>query len=313
MTPYTLRIEFLDGRPDGLAVANLIYRPIRVLHVPRSGLDDLEEYPEASGTGVYLLTGPDPADPVRPKVYIGEADDVLDRLRRHDRENVKTFWRRTFCVVSGDDELNKGHARFLESELCARASAANRASLVNGNRPAPKRLSRAHKAFMSEFLDDLGRILPAFGLDILNPTAAPCPVPAESAPPVVPPPRRVEFAPNTEPPAGPRFEMSVRGNIAHATDRDGAFIVLRGSWVSRDVGSLRKGSRKRRELLVKNGVIGPDAASTGEWAFLRDESFSGVSTAATVVAGGERNGRVTWKRPETGQTYGDWEAAGRPN
>ena len=313
MTPYTLRIEFLDGRPDGLAVANLIYRPIRVLHVPRSGLDDLEEYPEASGTGVYLLTGPDPADPVRPKVYIGEADDVLDRLRRHDRENVKTFWRRTFCVVSGDDELNKGHARFLESELCARASAANRASLVNGNRPAPKRLSRAHKAFMGEFLDDLGRILPAFGLDILSPTAAPRPEPAEPTPPVAAPPRRVKTSPNTEPPAGVRFEMSVRGNVARATDRDGEFVVLRGSWVSQTIGSLQKSNRKRRELLTKDGVIGPAPASTGEWVFLKDQAFTGVSTAATVVAGGQRNGRITWKRPGTGQSYGDWEAAGRPD
>ena len=334
MTPYTLRIEYLDGRPDGLAVATLVYRPIRVLHVPRTQLEDLADHPETAGTGVYLLVGTDPAAPHRQKVYVGEADDVFDRLRGHDRGNAKPFWNRTFCVVTDDDELNKGHARFLESELYARIEVADRATLANGNRPAPKRLSRSQKTFMHDLLDDLERILPAFGLDILTPGSSP-PVPAAldalPLPTVVP--RAPEAVAGTaesaaaakapatatkDAPVGTAFRMTVRGRTAWAIATDAGMIVRAGSAAAPDLGRLEvKAYLTRRQEFIADGVLAANAAADGGFGFARDTLFvGGVSEPAAIVNGYNTNGRKAWRRTNDADgrstNYGDWDDAGRP-
>ena len=45
-----------------------------MLVAPRSQLDQLSAREEVRRTGVYLLVGPDPDDPSRQLVYVGESD-----------------------------------------------------------------------------------------------------------------------------------------------------------------------------------------------------------------------------------------------
>ncbi|MCZ9328796.1 DUF4357 domain-containing protein [Nocardia farcinica] len=42
-------------------------------------------------------------------------------------------------------------------------------------------------------------------------------------------------------------------------------------------------------------------------AFTRDYPFSSPSAAAAVVAGRNTNGRESWRIPETGTTFGNWQ------
>ena len=53
-------------------------------------LDQLSKREEARRTGVYLLVGPDPDDPSRALTYIGEGDNVLKRLLRHNKNESLT-------------------------------------------------------------------------------------------------------------------------------------------------------------------------------------------------------------------------------
>jgi hypothetical protein len=63
-----------------------------VLVAPRSQLDQLSKREEVRRTGGYLLIGPNPGDPSRALAYIGEGDNVLKRLLRHNKNEAKDFW-----------------------------------------------------------------------------------------------------------------------------------------------------------------------------------------------------------------------------
>ena len=64
-----------------------------------SQLDQPSKREEVRRTGVYLLVGPDPDDPSRAPTYIGEGDNVLERLLRHNKNEAKDFWERTAVMA----------------------------------------------------------------------------------------------------------------------------------------------------------------------------------------------------------------------
>ena len=89
MTGKTIRIFLADGEPTGILLAEISNWTGKVLVAPRSQLDQLSKREEVRRTGVYLLVGPDPDDPSRALAYIGEGDNVLMRVLRHnENENL---------------------------------------------------------------------------------------------------------------------------------------------------------------------------------------------------------------------------------
>src|SRR5665647_3240267 len=95
MKGKTILMYLADGEPTGLLVAEIRNWTGKVLVTPRSQLDQLSKREEVRRTGVYLFVGLDPDDPSRALAYIGEGDNVLKRLLRHDKNEAKDFWERT--------------------------------------------------------------------------------------------------------------------------------------------------------------------------------------------------------------------------
>ena len=95
MTGKTIRIFLADGEPTGILLAEISNWTGKVLVAPRSQLDQLSKREEVRRNGVYLLVGPDPDDPSRALACIGEGDNVLKRLLRHNKNEAKYFWERT--------------------------------------------------------------------------------------------------------------------------------------------------------------------------------------------------------------------------
>ena len=90
MTGKTIRVFLADGEPTGILLAEISNWTGKVLVAPRSQLDQLSKR-EVRHTGVYLLVGLDPDDPSRALAYIGEGDNVLKRLPRHNKTEAKDF------------------------------------------------------------------------------------------------------------------------------------------------------------------------------------------------------------------------------
>jgi predicted GIY-YIG superfamily endonuclease len=165
----TIRLFLVDGTPTGIITAEVGNWTGKVVVAPRTSLPALKLRDEAKRTGVYFLLGPDPADPSRERVYIGESDDVVNRLDQHNGDDSKGFFGRVCLVVSKDENLTKAHARWLESRLIEQAKTAKRASLANGNEPSFNMLPEADRADMAFFLGQITLILPVLGIDILHP------------------------------------------------------------------------------------------------------------------------------------------------
>lgn len=84
--PQTVKVVTVylpTGIPQALRIAELRNWTGVVLACPRSDLAGLGQRDEGKQTGIYILQGFDDKAAL-PRVYIGEADNVWDRLRSHD-------------------------------------------------------------------------------------------------------------------------------------------------------------------------------------------------------------------------------------
>ena len=261
----------------------------KAIVAPRARLADPLARPEITRTGVYILAGPDPNDPLRSKVYIGEADSVKTRPVQHNADESRILYPRA-VVVSKDENLTKGHARFLESRLIALTRAARRATLANGTAPDFTLLPEADTADMEFFVEQISLILPILGFDFAQPQ------PTLTAP----------GTPDSTP--SPIFEMRAVGVTARAIETEGGFLVLKGSTARANGTQSWETYKELRDRLVEEGRLVP-SNDPNVLTFAEDVAFASPSAAAAVVYAGNINGRAAWKVEGTGQVYKDYQEA----
>ena len=294
-----LRLFLVDGTPGGLTTAQIMDWTGQVLSGRRSDLADLLKRPEAQRPGVYLLLGDDDTAIGGVRCYIGEAEDVADRLRNHQRN--KEFWDRVVVITSTDENLTKGHIRYLEARLIELATRAARVELENGTQPPRAPLPEADRSDMDYFIDQLHVILPVLGVNAIR---------VREQQPLAPGAAADQVSPIF------RLLHTKLGVDARAQQVDGEFTMLAGSTI---VATVRESSRYSpstakayasyralHEKLVANGTI---VVADGQGLLTRDAIFSSPSTAGAIALGRSCNGRDSWISAE-GETFGRWESRG---
>lgn len=292
----SIRLFLVDGTPNGLLTAEIMNWTGHVLTGPRSKLAELVQRTECARTGVYFLVGPDPDDSLRTRVYVGESDDVAQRLKQHNRpeeQGGKDFWERVCLVTSKDQNLTKAHAKYLESKLIGIVASAGRCVLGNGTAHEYGNLPESDRADMAFFLEQIRTVLPVLGFDFLRELARPSTVSAPS--PIAPVSRSPLFTLEV-----PRYRISAQGQ-----EIDGEFFVLKGSRARADWVGTERGYQGLFRQLVADGVL--VAESPEHLVFSDDYAFSSPSAAAAVVCGRAANGRTSWVVGGTGQTYAAWQ------
>lgn len=101
----TVRLFLVEGSPTGILAAEIMNWTGHVLVTPRSKTAEALKRAESARTGVYLLIGDDPEHPTKPRIYIGEADSVADRIKTHAKDSAKDFWTHAYVVTSKDQNL----------------------------------------------------------------------------------------------------------------------------------------------------------------------------------------------------------------
>ena len=284
----TLKLYLVDGSPSAVISAELGNWSGKVLVASRSVLPDLIGRPETDQTGVYLLTGPDPASSNRTLVHVGESDTIKKRLISHDGDESKQFFTRICVIVSKDENLTKAHGRYLESRLLVLIKGAARARAVNGIQPQFRGLPEPEIADMEGFLSEIGVLLPVLGFDLLREGAD------------------AEPSRNVESGKRPTFLLAQAGISARAREAGGEFVVLAGSRARvKEIKTCPDGLRALRRELVEDRVLAQEAG--GEfYRFERDVPFGSPSGAASFVYGGNLNGRKRWKVEGSNLSYGEW-------
>lgn len=288
----TLRIFLAEGVPSGVLTAEILNWTGKVMVAPRTRLPELLARAEATKTGVYVLSGPDPEEPLRSLIYIGESDCVRDRLIKHNRDGDNDFCTRICFVVSKDENLTKTHARYLESRLIALTKAARRARLANWTAPLFDLLPESDRADMEFFIEQINLILPVLGFDFTQPT------------PTVPTPSGTGPTEATQ----PRFEMTAVGVRAEAVEANDQFIVLKGSQARLAGTSSWTSYKGLRDKLMGEGKL-VESDQPNILTFVEDVPFESPSAAAAVVYAGNQNARLAWREKGSGQSYKDWQTS----
>ncbi len=291
----------MDGTPGGLLTAEIMNWTGHVVAAPRSDLSALRKRDEAARTGVYVLLGDAPNALGSTMAYIGEGDDVGERLAQHAKPEElggKDFWDRVIVLTSKDANLTKAHARYLESRLINIAKSAGRAELQNHTFPQPPPLPEADVSDMEYFIAQAQIILPVLSVNIFRVTT-------RTSTSVV------AAAAGPTPAISPVFILQLmrEGITARAVEIDGEFTVLKDSQARAKWTGTEHSYKSLHAWLIAEGVLVP-ALPGGPLRFARDFVFSSPSAAGAAVTGRQTNGRVDWKMEKSGLSFGEWQALG---
>lgn len=277
----SIRVYLADSTVTGIRYAELVNWTGQAVACPRNRLGELSSWPEASKPGVYLLFEARLGDS-KPVAYIGESENVAERLTSHDRQ--KDFWNEVVIFTSKDENLTKAHVKFLECTLVRLSKQADRYTLENGNTPPESSLPRADKDAMAEFVDNIRMVLGTLGYPILEPLLKPTALESESMPPTeaLIPKRKAEL----------ELTFKVNNLVAYGTLTDEGFVLKKGAQLSLvNTESAAPRVVKIKEQLQAEGKI----VMAGDHLVLNDDILlSSSSYAAVMVAGTSRSGPQSW-------------------
>lgn len=280
--PKTIQIFLPCGDPQGIRVAEITTRIVRLIEVPRALLADFLRMPEAEQVGVYFLFGEDEVGGA-PKVYIGQTGQLKQRLAQH--QQTKGFWNRALIAVSLTNSLTNTHGGYLEWLSIQQAQGAKRYLLDNGNAGGRPHTPAPLEADCAEIHSTIRILLATLGYPLFEPLA------------------RAEVSQRPD----AVFFCRASGADARGLYTEEGFVVLSGSSGRIEtVPSFQKhGYNRIREQLLEQGVL---AAEGDRVRFVRDHLFQSPSGAAACVTGRTANGWVEWKDAQ-GRTLGDRKLA----
>lgn len=268
-----IRLYLADGSPSGIRHAEIVNWTGQAIAAPRTRYAELKSWEEVSRPGVYFLIGFSD-DTSAGKAYIGESEIVFDRLADHIRN--KDFWRECVIFTSKDENLTKGHVKYLEARLIALAEHADRYFLDNSDRPALPALPRPDTDAMEEYIDFVRITLGALGYPIIEPLAV----------------AREAHSSTAEPATVREFSFTGNNFSAKGVRTDEGFIVLSDSKVSKELAlSAPANVKALRETAVADQRL---ILQGDRYNLTGDYLFNSPSAAAAFVAGSSRNGRESW-------------------
>ncbi len=274
MEAATIKLFLVHGRPNSLRIAELSNWSGKAIAAPRNELSALLKREELSSPGFYLLTGVDPESGEN-TIYIGEAEDVANRLKSH---SAKDNWNAVTVFVSNSGNLTKAHIRYIEGKLIALALNNSPSQIINVTNSGAK-LPESDAAEMDIFLQKSLQLLPVLGITDFN--------------------KSVEAPANEE----DFLFCKIKGNTAKGKRTSGGFTVYAGSQAVLEHRLSSKRGKKNREQLVEKGILKHEG---NHLLFTKDIEFGSPSLAASIVRGGNSNGLTNW-RNSSGKTLKEIE------
>lgn len=283
----SIRIYLADATVTGIRYAELVNWTGHAIACPRNRLNELKNWPESSKPGIYFLFE-GRFGSSKPTAYIGESENVAQRLTNHDRK--KDFWSEVVIFTSKDENLTKAHIKYLESALVCLSKNADRYELENGNTPSESSLPRADRDAMKEFVENVRMVLGTLGYSILEPILK-----SKGSSEGI-----VESSDLNESENVLRNLFFTVNNLsAQGAVTDEGFVLKKGSQLSKSNSESMPGKLSTtKEKLLVDGVL------KDEGAYLvasEDILFNSSSYAAAIVAGTSRSGPQSWKTT-TGKT-----------
>lgn len=163
-----IEMFLVNGSADSFITAELSNWNGKALKIPRIEVRDCKGE-DIKGAGVYFLFCKDEVGDTD-SVYIGEAENVKERLIQHMRDypdKEKYYWN-TAVVFLGRD-LNKTLIRYLENRFVEIARECNRYEVLTKNTYRNTVMKESQIVVMNEFIDNAKILINALGYKVLEP------------------------------------------------------------------------------------------------------------------------------------------------
>lgn len=276
----TIKLFLIDGEPNGRMTCELSNWTGKAYKIPRIMIKDSYSREDLKSPGIYLLFGEN--EDGNGKVYIGEAETIIDRLKQHVAQ--KEFWSEVILFISKDENLNKAHIKYLESRLYEIAKKVNHYELENNTIPSKSSISESEIAEMEEFIENIKLLTNTLGHRVFETLVS-----AET---------------NKTKKSNTFYINAARGANGFGIPSSKGFIVLKNSEIAIDtVESMQKSLINIRLKLIENKTI---IKTEKGLVFDKDYEFSSPSTAAAIVMGRNANGLKEWKL-KNGKTLREYE------
>ena len=271
-----IQLFLVDGTPNGRWICELSNWTGIAYKLPRNMIKESEKRNELASPGVYFLFGYDDIKD-RPLIYIGEAEDIIRRLKQH--LDKKDNWNEAIAFISKDSNLNKAHIKYLENRFYCLAKEYNRYSVDNTNIPTKSVVSEAEQAELEEFIYNAKILINALGHKAFEAYS------------------EEQLNKHGE---NPVFSVSVGTEKAYGIRTTDGFVLLKDSAIhkassdSLNFGIKKKVEQSRTSGEIKDGIL------------QNDKLFSSSSAAAAFATGYSISGPQQWKT-ENGETLKSFE------
>lgn len=264
----SIELFLVNGTADSLITAELSNWNGKAIKIPRIEVAACDR-DDITQAGVYFLFCKE--DDGTDSVYIGEAENVKERLVQHLRdyqsEKEKYYWNTAVIFVGRD--LNKALIRYLENRFVEIARNSKRYLVLTKNTHHKTVMKESQIAVMEEFVDNVKILINALGYKVLEPVA------------------QVESLSTEDDEVLYLTTASVNTSGKVTTE---GFVVFEGATLNEKTStkSLSAGMLKLRQKLFASEKV-KDLKTT------EDILFSSSSAAADFVLGYSASGPQTWK------------------
>lgn len=246
----SIELFLANGTADSLITAELSNWNGKAIKIPRIEVSECNR-DDIKGAGIYFLFCKEDDD--SDSVYIGEAENIQERLIQHLRdyssEKEKYYWNTAVLFVERD--LNKALIRYLENRLVEIARKSKRYIVLTKNTYRNTVMKESQIAAMEEFVDNIKILISSLGYKVLEPMLQNDSVSSQD---------------------NEMLYLTVGGTEAKAMITTEGFVLISGSSVNEKttVKSLSAGMVKLRNKYL-------DAGKVKNWKTVEDILFSSSS------------------------------------
>ena len=283
----SIELFLVNGTADSLTIAELSNWNGKAIKIPRIEVSSCYRE-DIAQAGVYFLFCKE--DDGTDSVYIGEAENVKERLLQHLRdyqaEKEKYYW--TTAVIFIGRDLNKALIRYLENRFVDIARQCKRYLVLTKNTYRNTVMKESQIAVMEEFIDNVRILISVLGYKVLEPDNKPATIEENDGNEI----EKEEIKLHLE-----RTVKGIGKIEADGIRTSEGFVVLNGSHIApEDDETISAGIKeKRSKANIVEGILQEDVL------------FSSPSGAAMFVVGKSANGLTSWKNAD-GITLKDIES-----
>lgn len=266
----TIEFYLVNGTADSIITAELSNWNGKAIKIPRIEVP-LCKRSDICDPGVYFLFCKE--DDGDDSVYIGEAENIKDRLVQHIRDNQsgkEQYYWNTAVLFTGRD-LNKALIRYLENRLVDIARNSKRYKVLTKNTYKNTVLKESQVSAMEEFIENIKVLINALGYKVLEPVA-------------------IKPMSGASPEVSEEYSFSIGSASATGVVTTEGFVVYKEAVINEKCSpkSIGSGAVKLREKHISEGRVVNNKT-------IEDILFNSSSAAAVFVLGYSVSGPMTWK------------------